>query len=539
MSITNSLQTPKHNFTKNISKNSCFLNHKLLTLVDITLHGRKKIRSCELLRIIQKLLQNVLEEYIMLKKQSCQTKFFLFLITIINTVQAQAADQEQPIIALSSQPIKRVEQAHITTIKPIKLEDSDLANFIVSRHGHIHQETLDPVALSKNKSFYNDKQNKIPTKKIGTKSEIEICSSLPLTPEENAQLGKQINDGMNLFFNKLKKNNVTKRLVKLYVLDNKSDFETGKSNLETLIQKSPALLNLFGSDILLSKGKELLEDKKMTAFFPVEGLDILRKPEYSNMIYLRASHEDELKALVTYSITKLNHKKFAVFYEASDWGEAVLESLKKVLDSLDFKLLADGSYPPGTVDILNAVGKISKASPNAIFCIAKSLPADNFISKAMDAGMFKSTFLGLSNILSIQKTVKKSHGATLIASSVTPDPEKNSLPLTKQYRDDMKKYLPNRQLSSYSFESYINTMLLYESIKKINEPLTTEKLITALADTKDLLGLKLSFDPATRTLSHQVWISDGSDKEWFLVNSKDLFHEKALVKTVVSENKTV
>jgi len=448
--------------------------------------------------------------------------FSFLLLALARTGTVAPADPEQTVVT----PVTPVK---IKKITPVKFEDSKLAHLVAEQKSHETQEHIEPEKKSGHDNTPGEPKKDIPhapdpefipIKTIGDQTEVEVCSSLSLTGEEG-QLGKQINDGMNLFFNKLKKDKKAQRLVKLYVLDDHSDFIKSKANLIELMHQSPALLNLYGSDVLLSKVKNLVEAKKIAAIFPIEGREVLRKPTYTQMIYLRASYEDELKAIVQFSITELNHKKFAAFYEASDWGESVLQSLKKILATHNLTLLAEGAYPQGTVNVSDAVSKISKTSPNTVLCIAQSRPAYSFILKAIDAGMYKSVFLGLSNLLSIQKNIQKSLGVKLIVSSVVPDPEKSTIPLAKQYRDDMKKYLPNRPISPYSFEAYINAMLFYEGIKEMQAPLATAQLISRLEGITDVHGFKLSFDQTTRTLCHQVWISDGSDKEWVLSHPKD------------------
>src|SRR5579862_5482125 len=166
---------------------------------------------------------------------------FIFLLTLWSTIPIAQADPEQTVDT-SATPVT------IKTITPVKFEDSKLAHLVAeqtAKKSGAKSQELDSMEPEKN-SGHDDAAGarNIPdpevvhVKTVGEQTEIEICSSLPLTGEDG-QLGKQINDGMNLFFNKLKKDKSIKRLVKLFVLDDQSNFNQSKTNLTELMHHSP------------------------------------------------------------------------------------------------------------------------------------------------------------------------------------------------------------------------------------------------------------------------------------------------------------
>jgi branched-chain amino acid transport system substrate-binding protein len=358
----------------------------------------------------------------------------------------------------------------------------------------------------------------IPTKMVSGKTEITVGSSLPLTGEA-AIIGVDIANGANLFFDKIKKEDKTSQIsIKLSSLDDTGEVTKARTNIEKLSPTTPLLLNLFGTDIVLAL-LDQIKEKKIAALFPIEGLDSLRYKEYANMIYFRTSHRKEIQALINYTVKTLNKKKFGIFYEASAWGEGVLSIFKEELQAYGLKPVAAASYPQQTVDVAKALSTIAAAAPNAIICIAHARPAYNFIRQAINKNLHKSVFVGLSTLIPIQKTLKQARGVKIVASSVVPDPVKSNLPIAKEYRKDMKKYLPYKNISNFSFEGYINAALFYDCIQKVQAPYSIEKIIATLELFKnsDFKGLALNFDQETRCLSHNVWINTGNEKkEWFL-----------------------
>lgn len=365
--------------------------------------------------------------------------------------------------------------------------------------------------------------HQIPSVATENRHEIQLCSTLPLSGELSV-MGNQIFEGMNLMFNKIRQDPQFPFLFRLNVRDDRADMEEVHKNVRILTKssKSPLFISLFGTDTIATLLPAIQEDK-ILALFPIEGSFAHRTKEMRNAIFFRASYEQEVDALVNYSANVLQRKKIAIFYEASAWGESVLEALKKVLDRYQLPLIAQTSYPQQTLNISRAVEEISISSPNAILCIAQARPAYHFIQQIINKGLFKTVILGLSSLIPIQETIKESRGIEIITSSVVPDPKRSKLVIAEEYRKDLEKYSPNRPPAPYSFEGYINAALLVEFAKTTKIPWTTDALLQTIEKLGHVKfkGIELKFDMATRTLSSNVWLNTGHEKDWILVTKKD------------------
>jgi ABC-type branched-subunit amino acid transport system substrate-binding protein len=360
----------------------------------------------------------------------------------------------------------------------------------------------------------------IKIQKIANKNEVTICSSLPLKGE-TALIGNQIFDGLTLFFNKVKKEDQKGSLVVgLSTLDDHADITKTRKNTKKLLKKSPLFTSFFGPNSMIAV-KQFIRTQQIAVFFPLDGMETFRQPDCKNVIYFRPPNTIELEALIHYTIEMLNKKKIAIFYEASDWGEECCSIIKKILDTkYQLKLASQSSYQYKTINIAQAVNTIAKnkTSPNAIICIAQARPAYNFIRQMINQGFHQTTFLGLGQLYSIQAPLKKSRGINIITSSVVPNPINSTLQIAKSYRNDMKKYYPNKPLTPFSFEGYINATIFYAALTYTYPPLTAQKIIDSLVlfQNFNFKGFTLNFDQKTHALSSRIWINTGEKQEWFL-----------------------
>ena len=151
----------------------------------------------------------------------------------------------------------------------------------------------------------------------------------------------------------------------------------------------------------------------------------------------------------------------------------------EVLKRFNLKPVVLAAYPDDSVNVADAVDRIAKKSPNVIFCIATSRPASTFVRLAINKGLYKSVFLGFSELVAVQKILSKLRGASIVTSSVVPDPLRSSLPLAQQFRTAMQMHLPNQAVGPFYFEGYINGLIFLKVLNSIQQPVTTEKIIAA------------------------------------------------------------
>ncbi len=351
---------------------------------------------------------------------------------------------------------------------------------------------------------------------VNEKNSIELNETAPLTGSI-ALIGQDFTYGMNMVFNKA---NVSRQLpdgtlIRLTTLNDEFKQPLAERNIRASIMRSPIFIGNFGTDIHLAL-RPMIKDKKIVLLFPTTGHPDLYSSELEYTMNYRPSIERELEALIKYAVTKEHKRKIAIFYEENRWGEGCVVAAEKLLQKYGLELTAKVSYQQNTVNVMPAVKEIVKRRPQVIICASCYRPTYNFVQLVLNSGFQHCLFLGLGETAPMQHLINKSRGLKMVSSSVTPDPEHSNLPLVKQYRADMQKYLPYRAISQFSLEGYIAGSLMVRMLKKLEPPLTLGKLLQGFESIKNAHfgGMPLNFDPQTRSLSSNIWINKGNGEEW-------------------------
>ncbi len=350
---------------------------------------------------------------------------------------------------------------------------------------------------------------------LNTKKEVVVGTTLPMSGGVSL-IGRDISAGIDLIFNKINpKGGIVGNLLRIKTLDSQNDIVIAKENIRALNETTPAYLGLFGSEVVASI-LDKIKEEKMFVIFPTVGDEAFRQKDLRYILHFRAPMHNEIAALITYSVTKLHRRKIGIFYEESRWGEDGMHQAEKVLETLGLKPHVKASYPENTVEIRKAVRVLAEKSPNVILCISHARPTYNLILQGLKQGLKSCKFLGLGEVVPIQEILKKSRGVNLITSSVVPSPFTSEIPLVKQYRKDMQKFYPNKSMSQFFLEGYLLALIFSECLKRIKPPFTIKDIIAQVESLKnmDFGGLNLDFDPETRTLSTDVWINVGKNRQW-------------------------
>ena len=289
--------------------------------------------------------------------------------------------------------------------------------------------------------------------------------------------------------------------------------------LSRLLKKTPLFLGVYGTRPFLSV-ISFLKKNKSVLLCPVEGSSLIRnkKKDGESSVYFRPPHKYELSALVDYVINNRMRSKISVFYEASMWGDSVLADLKKLLNNHNISILTESSYTEETINVANSVGAIADSNPNVVFCIASPRAAYNFIRRALNRGLHKALFVGLSNLQIIQQLLKSSRGMDIVVSSVLPDPVHSKVEIAKQYRRASEELLKGVPCTPSSFEGYVSTAILATCLKQLKGPITTEEVFAIMKKMQntDVGGLRLTYFHDINALSTDIWVNPGVGKKWKL-----------------------
>lgn len=296
--------------------------------------------------------------------------------------------------------------------------------------------------------------------------------------------------------------------------------EPSEEAVRHLMKQSPFFLGFIGTELMMSL-EHRLKNNELMVLFPLEGLEELRAHRYPNVVYFRPSHTKELEALIAYAVKKRHKTSVGLLYEESLWGEKLLATSKRLLARYaEVKIVAEASYPQGTVEIEKALDTIAPEAPNVVLCLARTRPAYTFIRHALNKKLHDTLFLGMSELSAIQGILKTALGLDVVVTSVVPDPEQHAdLPIIKTYKNNTESFLSFRADSPIYLEMFINLMLAETICKEVlaaGQLLTPGTLVRALEAIHERMfhGLTLSFNADDRSLSSMLWINPGIGQQW-------------------------
>ena len=259
---------------------------------------------------------------------------------------------------------------------------------------------------------------------------------------------------------------------------------------------------------------DLVKEGKLLVLFPLTGAPIFRKPELTNIIFLRASYDEEGRALTNYAIEKMRAKKLLLFYQDDSFGQGLLNASLEVLKAHEDVSFKEVAYERNDVNFQSQVKVIKEYDPDTILFFSTATAAQSLIRQLGVANLMGKKLLGCSD-LGETKFVNfiRDTNLELVYASVVPNPETSDIEIVKRFREAAKR--KNVALNPLSLESYIATDLLLRALNNIQGDVTNTKIIEQLTSIKDenYKGLKLKFDPEERTLIHSIWFDTGKP-EW-------------------------
>ena len=251
---------------------------------------------------------------------------------------------------------------------------------------------------------------------------------------------------------------------------------------------------------------------------PFTGAGFLRDPSLINVINIRGSYDQETEAWIEHLTTDLGVSRIAILYQDDTFGRAGLSGVQKAMEKRGMKLVAEGTYERNTIAVKTALLEIRKADPEAIVMVGAYKPCAEFIKLAhrlkLDPIFVNISFVG-SNALAKELG---EDGKGVVVTQVVPFPEDTSLPLVAQYQEALKAENADAEIGFVSLEGYMVGRLVVEALKKLEGPVTREKLLSTIKEvgTFDLGGVTLSYGPDDNQGMDQVFLTviqaDGSFK---------------------------
>ena len=335
---------------------------------------------------------------------------------------------------------------------------------------------------------------------------IVLGQSIPLSGP-SLLLGSQYNQGARLYFDALNaKGGVNGRLIELKRLDDAMDPVQSAANTRQFIKEGVFALFGYVGALPSLAAVPLATEAKIPFFAPLSGAQALREPFNRYVFHVRASYFEETSAIIRQATT-VGIKKFAVFYQDNDVGQAGLDDVVRALTPLNLKPLATAKAEANSTDVGPALKTILAANPEAIIQIGTFKSSATFVRLARQAG-FKGNLYNLS--LVDTQAMSDELGAVargVVVSQVMPFPYVSGSTVATEYLSALQASGLVASTPNYtSMEGFVAAKVFTEAARRAGKAMTRENLITALQSMQsyNVGGMNLEFGPDKNTGSRFV-----------------------------------
>ena len=341
-----------------------------------------------------------------------------------------------------------------------------------------------------------------------TNEEIIIGMSNALTGPA-AALGTGVKAGAMAYFQKINNaGGVNGRKIKVISYDDGYEPKRTVENTNKLIYEDKvfALCGYVGTPTATAS-VPIIHKEHMLFFGPFTGAEFLRTPLAKNVFNVRGSYYDEAETQVAYLTEKLGKKKIGVFAQNDAYGLSVRLGVEKALKKRNLQIMGEGTYERNTENVDTGLDAVKSYNPDAVIMVGTYKAMAAFIKKAKAQG-FNPVFVNVS-FVGTTALVKELGGAGdgVIITQVMPSPYESSLPLVRQYRQDMHA-AGHSELDYTDLEGYIDAVVFVEVLKKVAGPLTRESFIAAAEKLNTTVGgLTFAFTAENHQAMSKIYLT--------------------------------
>ena len=300
------------------------------------------------------------------------------------------------------------------------------------------------------------------------------------------------------------------RRLELTSLDDAYEPEAAVANTLALIrdQEVFALIGAVGTPTSRA-AVPVAADAGVPYIAPFTGAEFLRDAEWSNVINLRASYNQETEEMVARLTEDMGIKRIAVLFQDDSFGRAGYRGVRAALNRREMMPVAIGLYPRNTLAIKMALLDINDGDPKAVILIGAYKPLATFISWAQFSGLH-AVFMNISFVGSnaLAKELG-SAGAGVYVTQVVPFPTDRSLPIVRDYHRALSAYASGVAPGFISFEGYLAGRLAIAGLKKSGRGISRNGFLDGFrqAGMIDLGGFGLRFGNADNQGSDAVFLT--------------------------------
>jgi branched-chain amino acid transport system substrate-binding protein len=195
----------------------------------------------------------------------------------------------------------------------------------------------------------------------------------------------------------------------------------------------------------------------------------------------------EAQVFVEFASKELKSKKVAIVYQNDGFGKDGQQSFAKAAPTKGMEIVAEIPYETGATDLSSQALKAQQSGADTVYVMAVPGPGAVLL-KEFDKLGYKPKML-LSFVLNDTSFFAASGKASdgIYTTNFTPLPDGDD-PKLVEFRDFMKKYLPNEQASQFALWGYNAAQIFIEGLKRAGKDLSREGIVAALETIQNYNG---------------------------------------------------
>jgi branched-chain amino acid transport system substrate-binding protein len=306
-----------------------------------------------------------------------------------------------------------------------------------------------------------------------------------------------------------KKGGINGKKLRLISLDDQSDADITKQNIEMLYTKHGVtmFIGVMGTRGVLAT-LPLIQEKKIGMYFPWASSKELRNSSLTNIINGFGLLEPQLDFIIHHLVKELNITNIAIFNADDTLSKNAAEYAKKKIASLSTEQVTSASYNRFTMNISKPCVTLFDIDPRAIISIATSVPTVKLINYFFNKGSFGTMFYGIDSTFLV-KDILHTQGSYFHYTSSVPDPLTSDIVIAQEYRANMSFNTADPDYSILSFSYYIAANLICQALEHAHNGISNATIIQYLESLKktSFKGFPVNFDTTNRYLfGNTVWL---------------------------------
>jgi ABC-type branched-subunit amino acid transport system substrate-binding protein len=319
-----------------------------------------------------------------------------------------------------------------------------------------------------------------------------------------AQYSKDVQAGILACFEAVNRaGGVLGQPLKLVAEDDKGSRAQVLANTKKLIEKDKVFALIgYTSGAGVEGALPSLQEMRVPMLSPATGNAAIRLEFHKYLFHSRAGYADEMRRMID-TLAVIGMDRIALVYLSDTTVNR--KAMEDALAANNLKAVAAVGLDRNAKDFTPEITALLAANPQAVLFITNDRPVVEIVRgmkrKNYTGEFATSSFAGISFINELKDDAV---GVKVI--QVLPSPNKTSMRIVREFREDLRQFDANAKPNYTNFEGYIAARVLVEGLRRAGKSPSREKFVAALESMSglDFGGYHVSYSPKSHAGSHFV-----------------------------------